>query len=430
MQNLPLATGYTTCNHESTGESIQSIFEKYDHTSSPRDSCSAICFLLLVCCRWVGTADIHGMSDIIANLLLNHDRDISTIRYYMWLFYVELGNPGMHLFSHVGLTTTAENVICHAMVKRTGNELGVPSKFPFTVCVCVKRKLDPCGLRACRGWVYCAFHMQRLLAPEGIENTNAMVPECDHAILAHGENEPRPVASNFTNTKIPDEIWNANSSWTPPGPQGFQVLYQMGGMSQYLQLERLLLDRGMAILKQKMTDENTKSPLYMRISGYQFPKEIDVILDVIDAALHLISAERQERMDVWIDVASDVAHESLSNTNKPNMMRVHRVQQCIQDCSHICNVTILWNDCIRYQKIQTIDFWNRCIEFQIVRSIHKTTDIQYLDFTPVDMNINLFIILFQLANSMEQQGWRMGGGYPSLSHAGVKPLSVSGFRAY
>jgi hypothetical protein len=136
MQNLPLATGYTTCNHESTGESIQSIFEKYDHTSSPRDSCSAICFLLLVCCRWVGTADIHGMSDIIANLLLNHDRDISTIRYYMWLFYVELGNPGMHLFSHVGLTTTAENVICHAMVKRTGNELGVPSKFPFTVCVC------------------------------------------------------------------------------------------------------------------------------------------------------------------------------------------------------------------------------------------------------------------------------------------------------
>ena len=133
MRHKSLATGYKPQYHAPSDQPIQMVVERHYHRSSPPDSCSAICFLLLVCCRRFGTADIHGMSDIIKDLILQRDRDVSTIRYHMWLFYIELGIPGMQLFSHVGLSgSAATNPSCTVMVKRDGSAYGIPNELPFT----------------------------------------------------------------------------------------------------------------------------------------------------------------------------------------------------------------------------------------------------------------------------------------------------------
>ena len=135
MKHKSLATGYkpNIQYHAHSDQPIQEILERHYHLSSPPDSCSAICFLLLVCCRRFGTADLHGMSAIIKDLIVQRDKDISTIRYNMWLFYIELGVPGMQLFSRVGLCgVAASNPNCTVMVKRDGSAYGVPIERPFT----------------------------------------------------------------------------------------------------------------------------------------------------------------------------------------------------------------------------------------------------------------------------------------------------------
>ena len=140
MRDISLATDYIPHYHTPKGQPIQAIIERHGRNMrhmSPLDVCSVICFLLLVCCRRFGTTDIHGMSDIIQDLLLERPKDVSTIRYQMWLFYIELGEQGMQLsqlFAHVGLcgNATTTTTICTVMVQHAGSANGVPNKFPFT----------------------------------------------------------------------------------------------------------------------------------------------------------------------------------------------------------------------------------------------------------------------------------------------------------
>lgn len=140
MRDKSLATGYEPHYHESSWHPIQVTIESHRHESSPWDTCSAICILLLVCCRRFGTTDIHGMSRIIESLVYVRNNDISTIRYYLWLFYIELGASGTplsDLYSLVGVSgdAAASFSACTAVVagvdKNRNKPVGVPTKFPF-----------------------------------------------------------------------------------------------------------------------------------------------------------------------------------------------------------------------------------------------------------------------------------------------------------
>ena len=228
--------------------------------------------------------------------------------------------------------------------------------------------------------------MQRLLTPEGIEY-DAPTPTCHNAITAHAENVPRPVADDFNHTNIPEELWNSDSFWSPPGPQGMQIVSMMGGMNQYLQMERLLLTTGMAILDHMLTNNDIRR-LYVRISGYEFPDEIDEVLELIIQVLGLISQRQRSTIDLWLDIASSVNdwdRPLISNT-------VRQVQNSIKTTSHIQNVAILWQDSVRYRKLISMD---GCTG-------EEMPDIQYLDLFPRDMRVDLIAFITQLPNSIKQ----------------------------
>ena len=197
MQYKSLATWYQPRRHVPVYQTIQQSIEWYsinNNNPRPLDCCSAICILLLVCFRGFGTADIHGMSNIIKDLIDQRTRDNCTIRHQLWEFCIKLGLQDMQfsdLLLHVGLygnTATFPN--CTVMVQRNGSASGVPCKVPFTGMV--NEGLIVCGGVVCPGWACCAFHKKRLLAPEGIQYG---VPIPDYPI--HMEDVPRPVATIF-----------------------------------------------------------------------------------------------------------------------------------------------------------------------------------------------------------------------------------------
>ena len=254
----------------------------------------------------------------------------------------------------------------------------------------MKGGLDVCGEAVCPGWAYCAFHMQRLLTPEGIEY-GGPAPNCHEAIAAHAENVPRPVARDFQDTAIPAEIWTGGSSWNPPGPRGMQIISMIGGMRQYLQMERLLLATGLDILEDMLENQQVVNTLYIRISGYQFPNEIDTISDVVVEVLDVISQRQRTKIDVWLDIASgeDKWHGALiSNAD------LRRVQHHICTANNpIQNAAILWNDSVRYRKLISM---NGC-------TAEEMRSIQYLDLVPTDPDVDLLSFTTELPNSVGQQ---------------------------
>ena len=82
-----MEAGYTT--HGTFHEILlQMALEWYQHDSAPKDVCSAVCVLMVLCCQRFGTSDMHGMHSIVTRLVCNCQRDISAVRYNLWMFYI------------------------------------------------------------------------------------------------------------------------------------------------------------------------------------------------------------------------------------------------------------------------------------------------------------------------------------------------------
>jgi hypothetical protein len=142
----------------------------------------------------------------------------------------------------------------------------------------------------------------------------------------------------------------------------------------------------MEVLARVLVDP-TIHTLYLRISGYQFPGEMQAILDVVLAVLRLISQQRTCPLDLWLDIASDVhkANYMLHLHEHHNQMR--EVLSFLHTTSSIGHGTILWYDRIRCQRI-TVLHGTHCHEERL--------HVEYLDIKPIDADVDLMSFLKEL----------------------------------
>ena len=297
MSDRPLATGYTTHGmfHDIP---LQMVLEWYQHDSVPDGVCSAVCVLMVLCCHRFGTSDIHGMQAIVTRLVWNRHRDISTIRHNLWMFYIRLGRLKVlsDVLQHVGLFGRSVTGTCTAAVR---NDSGT--------------KLVPCNHQACAGWAYCSDHIERLLASNQIKIHGTSPTTCGAVLLEHYHTAPRPVAVHFENIEVDRSVWLCTTAWTPPEPYGIDILKGGPGQRWFVQIERVLLSVGMAILRQTLDSMMSTTPstvplLYLRLSGFLLPDEADYVFDVIHNILESITLQHLHHtpaptMDLCIDIA-------------------------------------------------------------------------------------------------------------------------------
>jgi hypothetical protein len=299
MSGVSLATGFTP--HTKFYEiPLQMALEWYHHRAIPLGICSAICMLMVVCCRRFGTSDIYGIHEIVAHLVWNRQYDISTIRYNLWLFYIQLGRVRTlpDLLRHLGL------------VGSTGSR----------TCTATSSGSVPCKGPVCAGSPYCPFHARRLLTAHGIRI------------------EGTPTAVYVDQIKLHRSACTRRSAWAPPGPHGMVVwnAYPTKNRS-YVHIERTLLSVSMAILQQTVermvarhSDVNTIPLLYIRITGFTFPVDV---FHIVHLGLDWI-ARAAWTTDLCIDV--DFPVEALS---VPSF--VERTKSTIQTIKSIRTATLL-----------------------------------------------------------------------------------------
>ena len=307
MSGVSLATGYTT--HTKFYEiPLQSALEWYYHDAIPLGVCSAICMLMVVCCRRFGTCDIYGINDIVTRLVWNRQYDISTIRYNLWMFYIRLGRMKTlpDLLRHLGLVGPTVTGPCTAAVQHTN-------------------ATQPCNEPSCAESAYCPVHMQRLLASDEIKM----------------ERQPGVVVIRVGNVTINRSACLRRSAWTAPGPRGMAILNEN---YLYVQLERALLSECMAILKATVEGIGHHSLLYVRITGFAFPEEEKWVSSIIKICLDMIAqAVTVVVMDLCIDI-HDPKVDSEEDVTPVFERFIRRTQSIIHTIKPIRTATLLLRD--------------------------------------------------------------------------------------
>jgi hypothetical protein len=358
MRNVSLASGYhpTNCVVLPT-EPLQITVEQGDEQPcSPYNTCAVLCTMTVICCRRFGTSDIQGIAYMFQTAIRSHTNR-TDIRHNLWVFYIQLGAQDMtyeKLLSYLGLIHHSTKDIHSLLTKST-----------CAAAVDRGNEAVPCNATVCVGTVYCPYHRQRLLNPNGMSSpvtgTQPNKSSCDIGMAVS-----RPVARNFPSVHHDIQNTDLCFSWLPPCPIG-RALIQKRCQWTYVQIDELLELSGRGIYNNTITRHNTIEGLqgvYVRISGFtlnaQRERVLAIICDGVTYAAVSLDTKHAHSFCLVFDVAV------VENSPPIEQTFINRMQIEFNRVRHFHAVVILWADKVLCFQTQGMDgihpIWKATIE--------------------------------------------------------------------